>query len=89
MVHCGGNHSTLVNFEQIMIVLMEQTTGRRLVSTMDVDQLASTENSTGYYLKESYAEEIAHYNFNAVKFMKCGRGRLVSEHFRVHMPVPE
>ena len=56
-MQCGRHHSTLIDFEHIVT---EYTPVSGHVSTMDVDQLASTEKNTGYYLKESYADEIEH-----------------------------
>ena len=58
---CEGLHSSLVDYESIMIVLTEYTAGGKLVSTMDVDAKASTESHTVYYLKETYFQQIEEY----------------------------
>ena len=58
---CDGLHSSLVDFESIMIVLTEYTPGGKLVSTMDLDISASTESESIYYLKETYLQQIEDY----------------------------
>ena len=58
---CDGLHSSLIDYESIMIVLTEYTPGGKLVSTMDFDISASTESESIYYLKETYLQQIEDY----------------------------
>ena len=44
-----------------MIVLTEYTPGGKLVSTMELDQIQSTETTHIYYLKETYLNQIEDY----------------------------
>ena len=58
---CGGLHSQLVDYENIMLILTEFTGTGKLVSTMEVDVQNSTNISSVYSLKETYAEQIELY----------------------------
>ena len=58
---CEGLHSSLIDYESIMIVLTEYTPGGKLVSTMELDQIQSTETTHIYYLKETYLNQIEDY----------------------------
>ena len=59
--NCGGVHTQLIDYENIMIVCKENTEAGRLVSTMGIDPLASTETYTLYGLKDTYKEQIEIY----------------------------
>ena len=69
---CGGLHSQLVDYENIMIILTEYTGTGKLVSTMEVDVVNSTNISSVYTLKETYAEQVELY--------KCRRREMHGEY---------